>query len=188
MIFKSINFWKLEEVPDISQPVDEVCEASGSETVITNDEDWYVESLPMKVDPSKICDLIPHEVKEHSIEKRFDSVPDFKEIHCEGKDVSDMCQVEVPHNDEISSNIESKAISISTDVKVLSDVSIIPSNIITVDSGIQCDLDKDVFEDLNSCANNMPLLSDSKVVMSGLKAESYKEKSCTTNRVSGRSY
>ena len=178
------NSWYYLEVPDIVQPIDEVCEASGSETVISNAEDWYVESLPMKVSPSKICDSIPHKVKEHSIEKGFDSIPELKEIHYEGKDVSDMCQFEVPPNDEISSNTESKAISISTDVKVLSDVSIIPSNIISVDFGIQCDLDNDVSEDLNYCANNMHLLSDPKVVLSGLKSGSCKEKSSTTNRVS----
>ena len=47
-----------------------------------------------------------------------------------------------------------------------------PSNMITVDSGIQCDLDKDVSENLNACVNNMHLLSDPKVVLSGLKSES----------------
>jgi hypothetical protein len=76
----------------------------------------------------------------------------------------------------------------STDVKVVSDVSTrtpTPSNdIITVDSAIQCDLDKDVSKDLNSCASNMHLLSDPKVVLSGLRSESCKEKSSTTNGVS----
>jgi Putative peptidase (DUF1758). len=97
------NSWYNLEVPDVVQSVDEVCEASGSETVISNDEDWYVESLPMKVSPSKVCDSIPHEVKEHFIEKGFDSSPDLRETHCEVKDVSDMCQNEVLHNTEFKS-------------------------------------------------------------------------------------
>jgi hypothetical protein len=55
---------------------------------------------------------------------------------------------------------------------------------ITIDSGIQCDLDNDVSKDLNSCANNMHLLSDPKFVLFGLRSESCKEKSSTTNGVS----
>ena len=65
----------------------------------------------MKIGKSKLCDSIPHELKDfHSIEKGFDSSPDFREIHCEIKDVSHMSQFKVPHNDEVSSNTESKAI------------------------------------------------------------------------------
>ena len=208
------NSWYYLEVPDAVQSVNEVCETSGSETIITNDEDWYVEGLPykisreklepepgfeprisgflglpMKVGTTKFCDSIPHEVKDlHFIEKRFESVPELKEIHCEGKDVSHMYQVDSLHNDEVLHNTESKFIGTSTDVEIVSDVPtktpiVIPSNTITVDFGIQCDLDNDVSKDLNTCANNMHLLSDSKVVMSGLKSESCKEKSSMTNGV-----
>jgi hypothetical protein len=179
------NSWHYLEVPDVTQYVDEVCEVSGSGTVITNDEDWYVENLSMKVGTSKLCDSIPHEVKDfHSIEKGFDSSPDFREIHCEFKDVSNMSQVDGHHN------TKSKSTNTSTDVKIVSDVptktpSVTPPNDINiVDSAIQCDLDKGVSKDSITCANNMHLLSDPKVVLSGLRSESCKEKSSTTTRVS----
>ena len=64
------NSWYYLEVPDVVQSVDEVCEASSSETITSNDEDWYVESLPMKVGTSKFCDSIPHKLKIFILLKR----------------------------------------------------------------------------------------------------------------------
>ena len=161
------NSWYYLEVPDIVQPVDEVCEVSGFETITSNDEDWYVESLPMKVSTSTFCDSIPHEVKEKSIEKVFDSSADFRETQCEIKDVSHISQI------DFLLKTESEVIRNSTDVEIVSDVSTrtpTPSNnIITVDFAIQCGLDKDVSKDVKSCDNNMHLLSDPKVVLSRLK-------------------
>jgi hypothetical protein len=150
----------------------------------------YVENLSKKVDSSTSGDSRSQALKGcHSIEKGFDLSHDLREIHCEFKDVSHMSQVDSLHNNEVSSNIKTKPISTSTNVKVVLDVSsrtlfVTPSiDITTADAIIQCDLDKDVSKDSNTRSNNM-YLSDSMVVLSGLRSASGKRKSSTTNRVS----
>ena len=74
------NFWKLEEVPDISQPVDDFCEDFFVENTTRNEEGRYVVRLPRKEDVSNLGDSRSQALKRfYSLDKRLKSSPDLKE-------------------------------------------------------------------------------------------------------------